>query len=102
CVNGCQLVLVSSTAPFAYNTISVAAASIVAEDLGRICWYVFLLVLFSGSIPPELGELGALEVLDLCWNKLSGKQGAIPPDLGGLGALKVLNLRSSRLSGKQE
>ncbi|CAM9749420.1 unnamed protein product [Ectocarpus sp. 4 AP-2014] len=50
----------------------------------------------TGSIPPELAELGALEVLNLCSNKLSG---FIPPELGGLGALKVLNLHSSRLSG---
>lgn len=33
-----------------------------------------MLVLLAGGIPPELGGLGALEVLDLGANNLSGKQ----------------------------
>ena len=43
----------------------------------------------SGSIPPELGNIESLEELDLGYNQLSGP---IPPDLGGLGNLEVLNL----------
>ncbi|CAM9384351.1 unnamed protein product, partial [Ectocarpus sp. 8 AP-2014] len=74
----------------------------------------------TGSIPPELGGLGALEVLNLRGNNLSGAipseldqlgamkelylrrsglTGAIPPELGGLGALEKLDLRSNKLSG---
>ncbi|CAN0528179.1 unnamed protein product [Ectocarpus sp. 12 AP-2014] len=49
----------------------------------------------TGAIPPQLGRLGALEVLDLGSNKLSG---IIPPELGGLAALRVLNFRDNQLS----
>lgn len=34
-----------------------------------------LLFLFAGSIPPELGNLAALQCLDLQTNKLSGASG---------------------------
>ncbi|MCY4647934.1 MAG: hypothetical protein OXE73_13795 [Gammaproteobacteria bacterium] len=36
----------------------------------------------SGSIPPELGSLSSLHVLDLDENRLTG---SIPPALGDLG-----------------
>ena len=43
---------------------------------------------FEGEIPPELGNLSKLEVLDLHgWFK-----GGIPPELGNLSSLKVLKL----------
>ena len=50
----------------------------------------------SGSIPPELGNLTALEALDLRRNGLSG---SIPPELGNLTALASLDLYNNQLSG---
>lgn len=49
-----------------------------------------------GSIPPALGDLSNLEVLNLSDNRLSG---LIPPALGYLYALDVLDLSDNRLSG---
>ncbi len=50
----------------------------------------------SGSIPPELGNLGSLQSLDLRFNRLSG---SIPSALGNLGNLQSLDLRFNVLSG---
>ena len=50
----------------------------------------------SGTIPPELGDLSQLQLLDLGRNRLSG---AIPPELGDLAELTFLLLESNRLSG---
>jgi hypothetical protein len=50
----------------------------------------------SGSIPPELGNLGNLQYLNLYSNQLSG---SIPPELGNLSNLELLYLDSNRLSG---
>ena len=49
-----------------------------------------------GTIPPELGNLSALETLRLWGNQLTG---TIPPELGNLGAFKVLDLRDNQLTG---
>lgn len=43
----------------------------------------------SGSIPPELGGLASLQVLDLGFNGLSG---SVPPELGNLSELTDLAL----------
>jgi Leucine-rich repeat (LRR) protein len=50
----------------------------------------------SGSIPPELGNLTALEHLYLYENQLTG---SIPPELGNLTALQELWLQSNQLTG---
>jgi len=51
----------------------------------------------SGSIPPEIGQLTNLSVLDLGFNQLRGN---IPPELGNLNALRHLALAgNTRLSG---
>ncbi|CAM9919801.1 unnamed protein product [Ectocarpus sp. 4 AP-2014] len=51
---------------------------------------------FAGPIPPKLGDLAALQSLDLRCNELSGP---IPPELGELAALTVLSLRDNQLTG---
>ena len=57
-----------------------------------------------GEIPPELGDLTSLEVLDFGGgvfdfdeNRLSGE---IPPELGNLANLKLLDLSLNKLSGE--
>ena len=55
----------------------------------------------SGPIPPELGNLASLTVLDLGQFPLFGGllSGPIPPELGNLANLTVLDLGDNRLSG---
>ena len=50
----------------------------------------------SGPIPPQLGNLANLEVLNLSVNALAGP---IPPQLGDLASLKYLRLVENRLKG---
>ncbi len=50
----------------------------------------------SGGLPPQLGNLASLAVLDLDYNGLTG---AIPPQLGNLAGLTVLRMGSNQLSG---
>ena len=51
----------------------------------------------SGEIPPELGNLANLKVLDLGYNQLSGE---IPLELGNLSNLTLLDLYANQLSGE--
>ncbi len=51
----------------------------------------------TGTIPPELGRLANLRVLDLRLNDLTG---GIPPDLGQLSSLRVLDLSVTGLRGE--
>ena len=74
----------------------------------------------TGPVPPELGHLTSLEILDLSYNYLvgplpaefgnlahleklhlagSGLNGAIPPELGRLSRLKELILNGNNLTG---
>ena len=50
----------------------------------------------AGPIPPELGDLTSLRVLDLSFTRLSGP---IPPELGNLAHLEVLSFRHTQVSG---
>jgi|GEM_PF-1402426 len=50
----------------------------------------------SGPIPTALGDLPALNYLDLNSNQLNGD---IPPELGNLSVLTALNLHNNQLSG---
>ena len=50
----------------------------------------------TGVIPPELGSLSRLEVLDVSGNFLSGR---IPDDLGGLQELRIIDIGGNFLTG---
>ena len=50
----------------------------------------------TGPIPPELGNLSSLEILDLGVNQLSAP---IPPELGKLSGLEILRLGGNQLTG---
>ena len=50
----------------------------------------------SGPIPPELGRLTNLEMMNLSENDLSGP---IPPELGSLDSLWLLYVRGNDFSG---
>ena len=50
----------------------------------------------TGRIPPQLGELAALNHLNLQHNNFGG---SIPPELGELDALETLSLRNNNLTG---
>ena len=50
----------------------------------------------TGEIPAELGKLNGLESLNLERNKLTGE---IPPELGSLPNLEYLNVDTNRLTG---
>ncbi len=50
----------------------------------------------TGQIPPELGNLDNLLLLNLSWNRLSGP---IPPELGNLASLTSVYLHGNGLSG---
>ena len=51
----------------------------------------------TGEIPSETSNLSALQVLELGWNQLSGE---IPHNIGNLGRLENLDLAINQLSGE--
>ena len=50
----------------------------------------------TGQIPPELGNLNNLLLLNLSWNRLSGP---IPPELGNLNSLESVYFHGNGLNG---
>ena len=63
---------------------------------GRVVGLHFLRNNLTGVVPPEIGGLEDLEVLDFRFNALKG---AIPPELGNLANLRVLHLWANELTG---
>lgn len=58
--------------------------------------YLFGNTNLTGNIPPEIGELIKLEVIDFRSSKFSG---TIPPEIGKLKSLRKVNLSSNNLDG---
>ena len=77
-------------------TVSPDLAAPRVVGLQWIGWWTDPQVRLVGSIPPELGRLAHLEVLDLAGNRLTG---SIPEELGQLGQLRELYLNANRLTG---
>ncbi len=65
-------------------------------NLSALEWLLLRNNQLSGPIPPQIGSLSALTWLDLGGNQLSGP---IPPEIGNLSALTQLSLGSNQLSG---
>eukprot|EP00752_Nemacystus_decipiens_P007363 g6584.t2 len=71
---------------------------IIVNDIGRVSGLEAQDFELGGTIPPELGKLTALKILDLSNNKLSGP---IPRKLGALTALLNLDSASNTLAGQR-
>ncbi|XP_040376600.1 phytosulfokine receptor 1-like [Oryza brachyantha] len=50
----------------------------------------------TGGVPPALGALTRVHVVDLSWNRLSGP---IPPELSGMSSVETLDMSHNALSG---
>lgn len=89
-----------ATASLACGWYGVSCESCSDDVVCSAPFYVVSLNLQSnqlnGTIPPGLGALTALKVLDLSGNRLSGM---IPSELGGLFSLQGISLDGNELSG---
>ena len=66
------------------------------DSEGRVIHLMLYRNRLTGVIPPEIGNLRALTLLNLGFNLLTG---SIPPEIGHLTALTHLNLRCNLLTG---
>lgn len=66
---------------------------------GNVTWLYLDFNELSGVVPPEMGNLTSLELLDLSNNKFSRLYGDIPPELGNLTNLQELNLNNTAVEG---
>lgn len=69
---------------------------VVCNEAGRITELRLAAPGLSGELPPEIGLLTELEVLDLSQNNLSGE---LPAELGSLSKLRHLHLHLNQFSG---
>ncbi len=67
------------------------------DDEGRVTGLALFRNQLAGEIPPEVGQLTSLELLNLSDNQLSGE---IPSELGNLTNLISLNLSNNKLYGE--
>ena len=68
----------------------------VAGDPRRVTKIILGYRRMTGMVPPELAQLGALEIINLTDNYLTG---SIPSELGGSSNLRELNLGVNRIRG---
>ena len=69
---------------------------VTTDDAGRVVRLDLRYNRGSGTLPPAIGQLAELEVLNLAGNGLSGE---IPAELGKLSQLRILHLEQNSLSG---
>ncbi|MCZ0934884.1 MAG: Ig-like domain-containing protein, partial [Gemmatimonadetes bacterium] len=69
---------------------------VTTDDAGRVVGLSLSYNRGSGTLPPAIGQLAELEVLNLAGNGLSGE---IPAELGKLTQLRILHLAENNLSG---
>ena len=79
-----------------HNPLETFAGVRVDPSSGRVVAVEVQSKSLGGFIPPELGQLRQLQVLDLGGNRL---RGPIPPELGRLDHLQVLDLTDNLLTG---
>ena len=79
---------------------------VTADGYGRVKWLDLGGNRLSGPIPPEIGNLGALRLLDLeshldmsSGGSVNDLSGPIPPEIGNLAVLEWLQLGGNDLSG---
>ena len=98
-VIGLQLFTVIETEEGHRIKIGIGLTGVLPPELGSL-FHLRVLDLsenqVEGPIPPELGALGQLEFLSLGGNNLTGE---IPAELGALAQLKTLYLRLNQLTG---
>ena len=71
-------------------------SGIVADEEGYVTEIFLPWNNLTGGVPPELGDLGRLELLALYGNNLTGR---IPPELGKLATVRELSLSGNMLEG---
>ena len=69
---------------------------VTTDDAGRVVRLDLRYNRGSGTLPPAIGQLAELEVLNLAGNGLSGE---IPVELAKLSQLRILHLEQNNLSG---
>ncbi|MFN2197478.1 MAG: leucine-rich repeat domain-containing protein, partial [Anaerolineales bacterium] len=88
----------STNTPCSWYGVGCEAGSVVGIDLSDFCarQYCENSVGLSGMIPPQIGDLSRLEILNLTFNYITGN---IPPEIGNLTNLVCLQLSANELSG---
>lgn len=103
-VRDCEVLMSLEGALFGGTTVNWGPGIPIADWVGvtvsgaplRVTGLTLHRLKLTGPLPPALGELTQLRLLDLSYNKLTGP---LPPALGELTQLRVLNLSYNEFTG---